>query len=46
MKLGWNAAVPPNGFSNRPREDAYSNDNPRGLATPVGEMASWPYETR
>lgn len=38
LPSGWNAAVPPNGFFNRPREDAYSNDNPLGLATPVGEI--------
>jgi hypothetical protein len=37
--LGWNRAVPPNGFVNRPPAvgDA-SNDNPLGLATPVGEI--------
>ena len=32
--VGWNAAVPPNGFVNRPRQTAASNDNPDGLATP------------
>jgi hypothetical protein len=37
--LGWNAAVPPNGFHNRRAapEDPY-NDNPQGLDTPVGEV--------
>lgn len=37
--LGWNAAVPPNGFHNRQavREDPY-NDNPQGLDTPAGEI--------
>ncbi|HEY5662945.1 MAG TPA: phytanoyl-CoA dioxygenase family protein [Ilumatobacter sp.] len=37
--LGWHRSVPPNGFQNRarPTEDAY-NDNPLGLATPVGEV--------
>lgn len=37
--LGWNAAVPPNGFHNRrdAPEDRY-NDNPRGLDTPVGDV--------
>lgn len=37
--LGWNASVPPNGFANRQAvaEDPY-NDNPLGLATPVGEV--------
>src|SRR5262249_17154935 len=37
--LGWNATVPPNGFHNRAKvaEDLY-NDNPLGLATPVGEV--------
>ena len=35
--LGWNSSVPPNGFANRRAvaEDPY-NDNPLGLATPVG----------
>ena len=32
--VGWNVAVPPNGFVNRPRQTAASNDNPDGLATP------------
>ena len=37
--LGWNAAVPPNGFANRAVTADYdSNDNPLGLATPVGEI--------
>jgi hypothetical protein len=37
--LGWNAEVPANGLHNRAAvaEDAY-NDNPLGLATPVGEI--------
>jgi hypothetical protein len=37
--LGWNPAVPPNGFANRRAapDDRY-NDNPLGLATPVGEI--------
>ena len=37
--LGWNASVPPNGFHNRRSvpDDPY-NDNPLGLATPVGEV--------
>jgi hypothetical protein len=37
--LGWNAAVPPNGFHNRQAapEDPY-NDNPQGLDTPIGEV--------
>lgn len=37
--VGWNAAVPPNGFHNR-RSGAASptNDNPLGLATAVGEV--------
>ena len=36
-QLGWNAAVPPNGFANRPREALY-NDNPLGLDTPDAEI--------
>jgi hypothetical protein len=37
--LGWNAAVPPNGFANRVAAvDYLSNDNPLGLATPAGEV--------
>lgn len=37
--IGWNASVPPNGFHNRAlAEEANSNDNPFGLATPVGEV--------
>ena len=37
--IGWNESVPPNGFANRRAvaEDPY-NDNPLGLATPVGEV--------
>lgn len=38
--LGWNASVPPNGFHNRrAAPDDPSNDNPLGLATPVGDVA-------
>ncbi len=37
--LGWNSAVPPNGFVNRPEpESARSNDNPLGLATPLADV--------
>ena len=36
-QLGWNAAVPPNGFANRPKEVLY-NDNPLGLDTPDAEI--------
>lgn len=37
--LGWNASVPPNGFANRTAvADEQFNDNPLGLATPVGEV--------
>lgn len=37
--IGWNEAVPPNGFHNRPADRVPpSNDNPLGLATPVGEI--------
>lgn len=37
--VGWNAAVPPNGFHNRQTETASeSNDNPLGLATGVGDV--------
>jgi ectoine hydroxylase-related dioxygenase (phytanoyl-CoA dioxygenase family) len=36
--LGWNAAVPPNGHHNRALTADRSNDNPLGLATPVGEV--------
>ncbi len=39
--IGWNAAVPPNGLANRPAGGAGtadSNDNPLGLATPVGDI--------
>ena len=37
--LGWHESVPPNGFQNRPSDAAgASNDNPLGLATPVGEI--------
>lgn len=37
--VGWCAAVPPNGFANRAAagQDLY-NDNPLGLATPVGDV--------
>src|SRR5262249_50541633 len=37
--IGWNESVPPNGYANRRAvaEDQY-NDNPLGLATPVGEV--------
>ena len=36
---GWNSSVPPNGFHNRvPEDSAYSNDNPLGLATEVGQV--------
>ncbi|WP_420637760.1 phytanoyl-CoA dioxygenase family protein [Candidatus Poriferisocius sp.] len=39
MPVGWNEAVPPNGFHNRDRHKASeSNDNPLGLATPVGDV--------
>jgi hypothetical protein len=39
MSIGWNEAVPPNGFQNRAREEPPdSNDNPLGLASPVGEI--------
>ncbi len=38
MALGWNAAVPPNGRANRRSASGSSNDNPLGLATPVGEV--------
>ena len=39
MELGWNAAVPPNGYHNRVAERAPgSNDNPAGLATEVGAV--------
>ena len=39
-EIGWNQAVPPNGFHNRSAAeiDPY-NDNPLGLDTPVGEVA-------
>ena len=37
--LGWNAAVPPNGFANRvTTELPASNDNPLGLATQLGDV--------
>jgi hypothetical protein len=37
--LGWNAAVPPNGFADRRAVVAnVYNDNPLGLATPLGEV--------
>ena len=36
---GWNEAVPPNGFHNRVVDESpESNDNPLGLASPVGEV--------
>jgi len=35
--VGWNAAVPPNGFINRPRSIA-NNDNPQGLSTTAAEI--------
>jgi len=39
MAVGWNVAVPPNGFHNRARQETPgSNDNPLGLASPVGEI--------
>ena len=39
MSAGWNEAVPPNGFHHRAvHESPESNDNPLGLATPVGEI--------
>ncbi len=40
-QIGWNAAVPPNGFANRPQGSAVAhatNDNPLGLDTPMGEI--------
>ncbi len=36
--IGWNAAVPPNGFANRAGAEAESNDNPLGLATTPGAV--------
>ncbi len=37
--VGWNAAVPPNGFHNRRSGGASpTNDNPLGLATAVGDV--------
>ena len=37
--VGWNAAVPPNGFVNRPAsQETDSNDNPLGLSTRMGEV--------
>ncbi len=37
--VGWNVDVPPNGFHNRAAAAAdVSNDNPLGLATPVGDV--------
>lgn len=37
--LGWNVSVPPNGFVNRSfTVTDGSNDNPLGLATPVGDI--------
>ncbi|MFZ9017607.1 MAG: phytanoyl-CoA dioxygenase family protein [Ilumatobacteraceae bacterium] len=37
--LGWNETVPPNGFHNRRAVvESATNDNPIGLATPIGEV--------
>jgi len=39
--VGWNASVPPNGFLNRRKSSGpgtETNDNPLGLATPLGEI--------
>lgn len=36
--IGWNSDVPPNGFHNRATLDPGTNDNPLGLATPVGDV--------
>ena len=37
--VGWNSEVPPNGYHNRTAVAAdASNDNPLGIATPVGEV--------
>jgi len=37
--VGWNSEVPPNGFHNRATvKTAGSNDNPLGIATPVGDV--------
>ncbi|MEY2958824.1 MAG: hypothetical protein RLZZ01_1392 [Actinomycetota bacterium] len=37
--LGWNETVPPNGFQNRRAVvESATNDNPIGLATPIGEV--------
>ncbi len=38
MAFGWNEAIPPNGWANRGAQAGESNDNPLGLATPVGEI--------
>lgn len=38
MTIGWNAAVPPNGFHNRAGHETANNDNPDGLATDVGDI--------
>ena len=38
MAFGWNVAVPPNGRARRRAQVAASNDNPLGLATPVGDI--------
>ena len=38
MTIGWNAAVPPNGFHNRAGHETANNDNPDGLATGVGDV--------
>ncbi|MEM8924847.1 MAG: phytanoyl-CoA dioxygenase family protein [Actinomycetota bacterium] len=42
MALGWNVAVPPNGRANRTGGASASNDNPLGLATPIGEIETTP----
>lgn len=37
--VGWNASVPPNGFANRAAaSESLYNDNPQGLATPIGNV--------
>ena len=41
-RLGWHAAVPPNGFANRPAAPTTSNSNPLGLATPENEIETTP----
>jgi len=38
-QIGWNAAVPPNGYHNRAAVDtSVTNDNPLGLLTEAGEV--------